>query len=1029
MKSTRVLMILMVLLAAGAALCAQDRSARTERVLADAEQAQVLYGGVIAPAKAKADTIYLLGGPERGDGNFQDEIWPSFPRDEGFETIDMTEKTEAIWHISTYNAALLDPGTPSNHAMWCGEDFPICAPGDPLGGYGNNYNEYLDWYGIVPNALGNTAVRLTARLNYENEVGFDYLFLEVERQGGLEVVGTWNGTNRDGGTGEFVPVDVDLSFTVTPQDYVDGDQVHLRWRFISDGAWSDEDCLNPTAGGAQVDEITVYFNGIPWAIDDFEPGNWVNWNVAFPPSVGDFAWTWPALQDIDPCRTNWTPQFAFIDDGLVVSGTGGYSCTTWCYGPDGYIVNPEGGLAGPDYYVHNEIWSPSIEWPGSGYDGCLFAFEAYRHEALAASSPGVFYVWHVRSTADPTGVNGWSAWQDRGFVYYGGPDYIRQHELVTDLLVSDRRYVQVALGVQEVGYIWGFTGTDGSPAPYFDNLMLTAFQFGGPAISTRDIDQAQDNFPEIGVIDLLNPGANSIRFDMVQNIAPQDDLWNDPGDSITFDVVAVRAASVLNDLPKLYYKLDPNPIFDPYRTSGLPSSGWVYGDSTRAAGGFVIADRFNFDLPDTGFFFPGDVLHYYVEAEDNAGGDVKTSILPADTTGFSAFPGDASYSPLTYSRTFTIYGLPTVHDLAGSQPPILLWNDFGSRGGEDEWQYALMNLGYLPTIDYDLYTTRGPSSGVGNGLGGRATDLQLMGYETLLYASGDLSVFTVSNGDPVNDAGDDVGLLDAWLRQGGKNMLLTGDDLVFDLQQSGTATQAFISNWISVEFVAQELRPLIGNQASPLVRAVPGNPVFTGVTEWIANGGCPILNTFDAVEPLGTAERLAEFTAPNGSSGAYPYSAATLYQEPTYGNTTIHLPYDFMYILEPRGPGSKAPLGSALRTAVLEEILLAFGHISGSPVTDVPEMGVLSLRNYPNPFNPSTKIVYNLPRRGDLSIKVYSLRGELVATLVDGVHEAGPGQVTWAGVDDRGGSVASGIYFCELQALGKSRIQKMTLLK
>ena len=40
----------------------------------------------------------------------------------------------------------------------CGEEFPSCGPGDPEGGYGNGYNEYLDWYGIVPNSLGATQV-------------------------------------------------------------------------------------------------------------------------------------------------------------------------------------------------------------------------------------------------------------------------------------------------------------------------------------------------------------------------------------------------------------------------------------------------------------------------------------------------------------------------------------------------------------------------------------------------------------------------------------------------------------------------------------------------------------------------------------------------------------------------------------------------------------------------------------------------------------------------------------------------------
>ena len=175
--------------------------------------------------------------------------------------------------------------------------------------YGNNYNEYLDWYAIVPNNLAPTDVQVLARLNYDNEPGYDYLWLEVERASGMDAVQTYNGTNWSGGG--FVPVDVDETFTVDPQDYVgpNQDQVHLRWHFQSDGAWSDQDCLWPTDGAAQIDNIEVKRNNTTWAFDDFEPGGWVNWQVEFPTGVGQFAWTWPALEDIDDCRANFTPQW------------------------------------------------------------------------------------------------------------------------------------------------------------------------------------------------------------------------------------------------------------------------------------------------------------------------------------------------------------------------------------------------------------------------------------------------------------------------------------------------------------------------------------------------------------------------------------------------------------------------------------------------------------------------------------------------------------------------------------------------
>ncbi|MFH1841961.1 MAG: FlgD immunoglobulin-like domain containing protein, partial [bacterium] len=896
-----------------------------------------------------------------------------------------------------------------------------------------NYNELLDWFGIVPNNLVVTNVTIQARLNFDLEPGYDYLYLEVERSSGMDIVQDYTGNNKV--ADEFVPVDVNETFLVAPEDYVGSghDQVHLRWHVVSDGLWSDADCDFLSDGAAQVDNITVMFNSIPWTIDDFEPGSWVNWQVSFPTGVGDFAWTWPYLEDIDDCNVNFTPQWAFIDNGLVLPGTGGYPCISWCYGPNGFVVNPEGGLAGPDYHLTNEVWSPSIVWPASGYDGAFFAFDVYRHEPLAsASSPGLFYVWHVRSTADPAGNTGWSSWVDRNFVYYGGPDYIRSVNFVTDLLVPGRTHVQLALGVYELGWWWGYTGVDASPGPYFDNVAFGVYEFPGPGISTREIDLAQDNFPEIGSIDPNDPAANHVRFDMAQNIATAGEMINLPGDSICFDITAVRSGSMLNGLPELCYKLSPNPVFDIARTSGLPNAGCVPGDSAYSPSGNPQRDRWCFDLPDTGFFFPGDVIHYYIRAQDNAGGDIATTRMPGDTTGFSLFPGDAEFRSLEFNSAFTVRALPSITDLSTiTHPPVLFWNDFGRRGGEGEWFSSFNQIGFREGIEYDVYHTNGPSSGVGNGLGGRASSTQLLGYETILYTCGDLSAFTISNGDFINDPGNDVGVLDGWLGTGGRNLLLTGDDLCYDLNQSGAATIAFLDHWISVNLVSRNLRGVIDNQGVPSVQPIAANPVFFQVAKWLAHGGCPILNTFDAVEPIGVAVSLAEYLEPAPSEGTYPYSAGILNQ--VDGNDIIYLPYDFMYVSTVNGAAdttkSMKSVGITDRALILKDIMLFFGHTGGGAVVDVPDYGKFSVTNFPNPFNPSTTIQYNMPRRGDLSIKVFNVRGELVRTLLDGIVEPGPGSVVWDGTDHSGKLAASGVYFYETRALGEVTIEKMALVK
>ncbi len=998
---------------------------------ADASAPLLLRGAVQNLGKAEVDTIYLYGGRDRSDGDFQHDYWSSFPEDEGWLTHDLTQHTVSLWHISEFNAANLDTNMSPNRAMWCGEDMLACSEEDSAGGYSNNSNEYLDWHGIVPNIAASTIVRVTASLNFDVEEDYDFLYLEVETEFGMEVMGTWTGSNLVEGV--FEAVEVDVQFSVPPADYVGagGDQVHLRWHFQADSGWSDSDCLYPTVGATQLDNITVEFGGVPWAIDDFQPGSWVNWHVAFPPAVGDFSRAWIALNDLDPCKSNGTPQWAFVDDGLSVDGTGGTTCTTWCYGPQGYTINSEGGLAGPEFHLHNEIWSPPIAWAGSLYDGGVFAFDGYRHELLNADSPGIFYVWHIRSTADPAGVDGWTGWMDRNFVYYGGPDYLRHEEDITDLLVPGRTFVQMGIGVMELGYVWGYEGLDASPAPYFDNTALLAYEFAGPAIAGREIEVAQDNFPEIGVLDLASPGANSVRFDMAMNISPQEHLRNDPGDSLVFTVAAVRQGSILADRPKIHYKVKRNPIFDGYRTSGLPAEGWVYGDSIRTATGSIIPDKFAFDLPDTGFLFPGDVVHYFISAEDDLLGDHAVTFLPGDTTGFSLFPGDVGYQPMRYPSAFIMRALPTLHDLAGDQPPILIWNDFGGRGGENEWFFALATLGYEEHVDYDIYYTNGPSSGVGNGLGGRATAFQIQGYETMLYTAGDLSVMTISNGSFENDAGDDISTLDGWLRFPNRNLLISGDDVVSDLAQYA-AGATFLSNWLPVSLTSNDIRPLIDMQANAEVAPLDGNPVFGAVDRWTAYGGCLRYNTFDAVEENATCISLAEFAAPDTSLGQYTYSAAILNQEPVYGADIIYLPYDFMYVYNPYS--QPPPVSTiATRTWVLQDILLFFGRTpSGTPLTGVtPDVGQGELRvqGYPNPFNPTTRIAYDMPARGRIEIRIHNLRGQLVKTLLEAEIDQGAGFVTWDGTDATGKSVSSGTYFCSTRALGKSVVVKLALIK
>jgi hypothetical protein len=84
---------------------------------------------------------------------------------------------------------------------------------------------------------------------------------------------------------------------------------------------------------------------------------------------------------------------------------------------------------------------------------------------------------------------------------------------------------------------------------------------------------------------------------------------------------------------------------------------------------------------------------------------------------------------------------------------------------------------------------------------------------------------------------------------------------------------------------------------------------------------------------------------------------------------------------------------------------------------------------YPNPFNPSTSILLDLPERGDVRIAVYDVIGREVAVLMDG--QAGPGRsaVQWDGRDARGRAVASGVYLVRATAVASGGGGSMTAVR
>jgi len=103
------------------------------------------------------------------------------------------------------------------------------------------------------------------------------------------------------------------------------------------------------------------------------------------------------------------------------------------------------------------------------------------------------------------------------------------------------------------------------------------------------------------------------------------------------------------------------------------------------------------------------------------------------------------------------------------------------------------------------------------------------------------------------------------------------------------------------------------------------------------------------------------------------------------------------------------------------------GELQASEVTEIIAERVTHAAlhpNFPNPFNPSTVIGYQLPEAGFVSIQVYDVTGRLVSTLVDGQVSAGRHQVRF-----EAGALSSGVYIVRMQTSGFVDSRKIVLVK
>ncbi len=122
-------------------------------------------------------------------------------------------------------------------------------------------------------------------------------------------------------------------------------------------------------------------------------------------------------------------------------------------------------------------------------------------------------------------------------------------------------------------------------------------------------------------------------------------------------------------------------------------------------------------------------------------------------------------------------------------------------------------------------------------------------------------------------------------------------------------------------------------------------------------------------------------------------------------------------------------IGPRLADFMLRVVDPAF-YFDPSAVPTRPDVAAELKPAVPNPFNPSTRLAWELDQPGVVSLRIYDVAGTLVRSLVRGLElSAGPHETVWRGLDDHGRPQPSGVYFYRLEVNGRSLTRRMALIR
>ena len=404
---------------------------------------------------------------------------------------------------------------------------------------------------------------------------------------------------------------------------------------------------------------------------------------------------------------------------------------------------------------------------------------------------------------------------------------------------------------------------------------------------------------------------------------------------------------------------------------------------------------------------PAAETWYYFEATDSTG---AASRLPEDA------PDDL--------YEFTI--LP-VHGSI-DDPGILVVDKHdrtvpGEDGGshhtsEYYWDEALGILGHV----FDTFDVRNMGSSTSLSDGPDTSGMKY--YDTIIWNAANFRLYLLKTVDQYR--------LTQWLAEAGagaeRNLLLSGNNINYQLNTAGGETLDFQSDWLATEYIMDD----VGGEY-PTLRDAAGDFAFMTYDD----GACILhgVDSFDVIEPVAGAEG-AECAVEYVNPDLTVWPGGVAFTHPTIQYRTVNLGFGLPYMMESVLSRAKYVTGITDRVDLMANVMEYFGKEPTTPGTGTDDGGVfVSKLDYPrpNPFNPATTVEYSVAVKSRVTIRVFDAAGRVVRTLIDSPVEAGPHTAIWDGRTDSGQRVASGVYFIRMEATGPAdafrATRKLVLLK